>query len=81
MTLLYTQRFERQYRALPEQLKAKVDKQLRLLAENLRHPSLRAKKYDESRGLWQARVDRRYRFYFMVQGDTCTLLSVIPHPK
>lgn len=27
------------------------EKQLRLLVENLRHPSLRAKKYDESRGL------------------------------
>lgn len=81
MNVCYTDRFERQYRALPEQLKVKVDKQIRLLAENLRHPSLRAKKYDESRGLWQARVDRRYRFYFEVQGDTCILLSVIPHPK
>lgn len=81
MNVRYTDHFERQYRALPEQLKARVDKQIRLLAENLRHPSLRAKKYDEARGLWQARVDRRYRFYFEVQGDTCTLLSVIPHPK
>lgn len=81
MIVCYTDRFDRQYRALPEQLKARVDKQIRFLAENLRHPSLRAKKYDESRGLWQARVDRRYRFYFEVQGDTCILLSVIPHPK
>ena len=81
MNVCYTDRFERQYRSLPEPLKAKVDKQVRLLAENLRHPPLRAKKYDEGRGLWQARVDRRYRFYFEVQGDTCTLLSVIPHPK
>jgi len=54
MTLLYTERFERPYRDLPEQLKDKVDKQLRLLAANLRHPSLRAKKYDEARALWQA---------------------------
>lgn len=81
MTVLYTDRFERQYGALPDQLKAKLDKQIRILAENFRHPSLRAKKYDEARGLWQARVDRRYRFYFMVHGDKCTLLSVIPHPK
>jgi mRNA interferase RelE/StbE len=81
MTLRYTERFERQYRTLTEQLKAKVDKQLRLLTENPRHPSLRAKKYDEARGVWQARVDRRYRFYFQLQDDTCVLLSVIPHPK
>ncbi len=44
MNVRYTDHFERQYRALPEQLKAKVDKQICLPAENLRHPSLRAKK-------------------------------------
>ena len=81
MNLRYTDRFERQYRALPEQLRAKVDKQIRHLADNPRHPSLRAKKFDEARGLWQARVDRRSRVYFQLQNDTCVLLSVIPHPK
>jgi mRNA-degrading endonuclease RelE of RelBE toxin-antitoxin system len=81
MNLRYTDRFEGQYRALPESRKAKIDRQLEFLVENLRHPSLRAKKYDESRGIWQARVDRRYRFYFQIERDTYILLSVIPHPK
>ena len=81
MNLRYTDRFEDQYRALPESRKAKLDRQLEFLVENLRHPSLRAKKYDESRGIWQARVDRRYRFYFQIERDTYILLSVIPHPK
>lgn len=81
MNVRYTDRFERQYRALSEQLKAKVDKQVHFLMENVRHPSLRAKKYDEAREIWQARIDRRYRFYFQVQSDTYILLSVIPHPK
>ena len=81
MNLRYTDRFERHYRALPESRKAKIDRQLEFLVENLRHPSLRAKKYDASRGIWQARVDRRYRFYFQIERDTYILLSVIPHPK
>jgi mRNA-degrading endonuclease RelE of RelBE toxin-antitoxin system len=81
MNLRYTDRFEGQYRALAESRKAKIDRQLEFLVENLRHPSLRAKKYDESRGIWQARVDRRYRFYFQIERDTYILLSVIPHPK
>jgi hypothetical protein len=38
-------------------------KQVRLLSDNLRHPSLRAKKYDEARGVWQARVNRDWRLY------------------
>lgn len=60
---------------------SKFDKQLTFLLSNLRHPSLRAKKYDEAQDIWQARVDDDYRLYFMIQGDSYILLSIIPHPK
>ncbi len=50
-------------------------------AQNLRHPSLRAMKCDETRDIWQARVTRGWRFYFQIEGDTYTILSLIPHPK
>ena len=56
-------------------------KQVQFLAQNLRHPSLRAKKYDESRGIWQARVNQDWRFYFNIVGDTCIIRDVIPHLK
>ena len=81
MNVCYTNRFEQQYGELPGRLKDKVDKQIEFLALNPYHPSLRTTKYDEARGLWQARVDRRYRFYFQIEVDTCTLLSVVPHPR
>jgi mRNA-degrading endonuclease RelE of RelBE toxin-antitoxin system len=81
MNVRYTERFERQYSELPESLKAKVDKAITLLTANFRHPSLQAKKHEEARGIWQARVDRRYRFYFQIAGDSYILLSVIPHLK
>jgi plasmid maintenance system killer protein len=51
------------------------------LVENLRHPSLHAKKYDESEDLWQARVNRSWRFYFNIVGDTYVIRDIIPHPK
>lgn len=54
---------------------------MRLLLENFRHPSLRTKKYDEPRNIWQARVNRDWRFYFVITGDTYLILNVIPHPK
>jgi hypothetical protein len=47
----------------------KFYKQLQLLLKDLRHPSLRAKKYDIRRGLWQARIDRKIRFYFFIEED------------
>jgi len=42
---------------------------------------LRAKKYDEARDIWQARINRDWRFYFQIDGDTYIILDVIPHPK
>jgi mRNA interferase RelE/StbE len=81
MRVAFTARAHEQYAALPSSIQAKFDKQLRFLLADLRHPSLRAKKYDESRNIWQARVDQYYRFYFQVQRDTYILLNIIPHPK
>jgi hypothetical protein len=52
-----------------------------LLRQNLRYPSLKAKKYNEEKGIWQGRVNRDYRFYFQIIGDTYHILMIVPHPK
>lgn len=57
------------------------DKQLKFLANNLYYPSLRAKKYSESQNIWQARVNKNWRFYFSIAGDTYRIEDVIAHPK
>jgi len=46
---------------------------------DIRHPSLRAKKYDEERGIWQARVTDNVRFYFAIEGDMYLLLDIEKH--
>ncbi|GEM_PF-2669927 len=56
MNASFTPHFRRSYQKLPKEIQAAFDKQLVLLLQNLRHPSLRTKKYDEGRDLWQARV-------------------------
>jgi mRNA interferase RelE/StbE len=56
-------------------------KQVRFLEQNLHHPSLRAKKYDEANDRWQARVNKDWRFYFTIVDDTYHILKLIPHPK
>ncbi len=66
---------------LPLRLQATVRKQLELLAQNIRHPSLQAKKYDERDDIWQGRVNRSYRFYFQIIGGEYQILRIIPHPK
>ena len=56
-------------------------KQAGFLIQNLHHPSLYAKKYDEGQDIWQARVNRGWRFYFTIEGDTYIVLDIVPHPK
>jgi len=81
MKFRLTKRAERDFDALSPTLQARVDKQLALLLQNLRHPSLRTKKYDEKDDIWQGRVTQDYRFYFRIEGDTYVILAIIPHPK
>lgn len=67
--------------ACPAAVRTAFAKQLDFLLQDLRHPSLRAKKYDESNDIWQARVNREWRFYFTIAGDEYVIVSIIPHPK
>lgn len=69
------------YTSAPASIRKAFEKQLKLLVQNLHHPSLHAKKYDASRDLWQARVNRDWRFYFLIQGETYLIVALIPHPK
>jgi mRNA-degrading endonuclease RelE of RelBE toxin-antitoxin system len=66
---------------LPPHVRKAFFKQVKFLEQNLRHPSLQAKKYDESQGLWQARVNKDWRFYFLIRDDIYYIVNIIPHPK
>jgi hypothetical protein len=65
----------------PADVRKAFFKQVTFLAGNIQHPSLHAKKYDESRDRWQARVNRGWRFYFSIVGDTYIIRDIVPHPK
>ena len=81
MTASYSKRFLKQYAAAPMAVRKAFDKQAGLLLENLNHPSLRAKKHSEAGDLWQARVNRNWRFYFTIDGEDYHLHEIIKHPK
>jgi len=80
MRLDYSPQFLRSYAKSPSRIQKLFQKQVALLLQNLRHPSLRAKKYDEARNVWQARVDGGWRFYFQIRADTYYLLNITSHP-
>lgn len=81
MKIDYLPRALRRLEEIPPSVRKAFFKQVRFLAEDLHHPSLRAKKYDESRDLWQARVTKHWRFYFHIIDDMYLIRDIIPHPK
>jgi mRNA interferase RelE/StbE len=81
MRLALTDRFKRAYRGLTAEEQALADKALRLLAENLRHPSLHVKKIKGTEGIWEARVSRSIRLTFEVHGDLLVLRTIGRHDE
>jgi mRNA-degrading endonuclease RelE of RelBE toxin-antitoxin system len=81
MDLEFTARAQKDLAGLPPRVKAQAQKQLALLCENQRHPSIQAKKYEGTDDIWQGRVNRNYRFYFKIIESTYRILRITPHPK
>ena len=81
MRIQYTASTARTLARLPDSIRKAFHKQAAFLLDNLHHPSLHAKKYDEVSDLWQARVNRDWRFYLRIDRNTYIITDVIPHPK
>jgi len=81
MQIVLSDRAIESLRDAPPNVRRAFEKQMRFLVSNLLHPSLRAKKYDEAVDLRQAWVNRDWRFYFTIAGDTFVIEDVIARPK
>ena len=79
MRIEHTKQIRRALRKFPQEIQEAFYKQVEFLKYDIRHPSLRAKKYDEGTDIWQARVTKNVRFYFRPQGDVYILLSIRKH--
>ena len=71
-----------QLAAAPDVIAKAFFKQLAHLLRDRRHPSLDAKKYAEAGAdIWQARITRKWRFYFKIEADTYIITNAVEHPK
>jgi addiction module RelE/StbE family toxin len=78
----FTRRFLKSFNALPVEIREKVKKQLALLADDPRHPSLQTKPIQGASGIYEARVDSNYRLtYERDEDDTLVLRVVAKHDK
>lgn len=79
MRLVRTERFKSDFARLPEPIKRRVRKQLSLLLQNPRHRSLRIKKMEGSRDIWEGRITKNYRFTFQIHRDAYLLRRIGTH--
>ena len=79
MKIIFTRSFEKDYAKLPEQIARRVNKQLNLMLENSRHPSLVTKKIKGGEDIWEGRVTKAYRFTFQMEGEFIILRRVGKH--
>jgi mRNA-degrading endonuclease RelE of RelBE toxin-antitoxin system len=77
-----TDRFITLYSSLPPQIRKKIDRQITLLADNPRHPSLQTKMIQGTNGIYEARVDINYRLtYERLPGGILLLRVVAKHDE
>lgn len=81
MKIFFSAKALKDYQNLDIKLKKTADKQFNFLLQNLNHPSLRAKKYDEARDIWQGRISGSRRFYFQIRDDIYEIITIVKHPK
>lgn len=73
----FTRRFLKLFARLQAGIQEKVKKQIALLAENPRHPSLQTKPLQGAPGIYEARVDLDYRLTCERESDDTLVLRVV----
>ena len=80
LQISYSKKFLKGYSKLPENIRKKTDKQTVILLQDMFYPSLNTKKMGGS-DVWEARVDKHYRFTFSKTEGSITFLTAGPHDE
>jgi mRNA-degrading endonuclease RelE of RelBE toxin-antitoxin system len=81
MELFLACEFKKDYQRLPKHLQKRTDEKLFFLLQDIRHPSLRVKKYRKQKGLLELSVTRQYRCLFTIKDRFYYLITVGPHDE
>ena len=79
MQLIQTSHFERDYKKLPPSIQKRADEKLKLLVQNLSHPSLRVRRVRKYKGVFEGSITKDYRFFFQITTEGYILLRVGKH--
>lgn len=78
-TYRFSNRFKKEYTALPTKVQETFDKKFSLFLKNINHPSLRVKKIKGTENRWEGSVTKNYRFTFQISGDAVIFRRIGTH--
>jgi hypothetical protein len=79
MRLIRTDRLLEDYRRLLPQVRKQADRKLRYLADNVAHPSLRAKRVRKHEEAYEGSINMDYRFLLLITTGGYVLLRIGRH--
>jgi mRNA-degrading endonuclease RelE of RelBE toxin-antitoxin system len=79
--IVFTEQFEQAYEKLTGVEKRSVRKCLVLLSDNPKYPSLRVKKMEGTKGIWEGRASKRLRMTFEMSGGMMVMRNVGEHDR
>ncbi|MDZ7832271.1 MAG: hypothetical protein U5L07_11010 [Desulfobacterales bacterium] len=75
----FSKPFKKQYQGLPKDIQQTFNEKLRLFLDDTSHPSLRAKKIQGTKDIWEGSVTMKYRFTFHFEGNTVIFRTISTH--
>jgi len=79
MQLIQTTHFKRDYKKLPSSIQKRTDEKLKLLIQNISYPSLRVKRVQKYKGVFEGSITKDYRFFFQITTEGFILLRAEKH--
>lgn len=77
--ITFTKRFEKHFQTLNMQEKKQLQNKLKLLAENPMHPSLRTKRIQGTKDLFECSVNMDVRIIWYYEGEKLIILVDVGH--
>ena len=75
----FTDRFQKHFNSLTDKEKKQLKNKLTLLSENPLHPSLRTKRIQGTKDLFECSVNMSIRIIWFYEGDTLIVLVDVGH--
>jgi len=81
MELFFSKRFQKDYKKLSKNIQKRTDIKLDFLLQDIRHPSLRIKKFRKYRDIFELSITMQYRCLFSIKSNVCSLQRIGKHDE